>query len=71
MNISKMHFEERRGRFRKGYNPSEFIYRGKQGATAKDVAVRKGSTSLRASSPIWVSEVSLARTRERGGHSPK
>lgn len=35
MNISKMHFEERRGRFRKGYNPSEFIYRGKQGATAK------------------------------------
>ena len=28
-------------------------------------SVQKGS--LRASSPIWISEVSLARTRERGG----
>ena len=27
----------------------------------------KPKDSLRASSPIWVSEVSLARTRERGG----
>ena len=27
--------------------------------------------SLRASSPIWVSEVSLARTRERGGRAPR
>ena len=28
-----------------------------------------GATSLRASSPIWVSEMSLARTRERGGRT--
>ena len=40
MNISKRHFEERelRGRFRNGFNQSEFIYH------CKDVTIRKGST---------------------------
>ena len=32
----------------------------------KEATTRQGSDSLRASSPIWASEASLARTRERG-----